>query len=55
MLEAELRRFERAILEMAQAPTELSTLVLEQIFSNTMGISEEDLMVKKSIIRNLEQ
>ena len=47
VLEAELRRFERAILEMAAAPTQLNTLVLEQIFSNTVAMSDEDLGLKK--------
>ena len=46
-MEAELRRFERAILEMAAAPTQLNTLVLEQIFSNTVAMSDEDLGLKK--------
>ena len=55
ILEAELRRLERAILEMAQAPTALQTLVLEMMKSDVMGISEADLLVKKQIIRNLEQ
>ena len=55
ILEPELRRLEREILSMAQAPTELETLILEPFYSTTMAISENDLRVKKEIIRNLEQ
>lgn len=55
ILETELRRFEREILAMAVVRKQLRVLILEQIFSNTNAISDEDLLVKKQIIANLEQ
>ena len=42
-LEAELRRFESAILEMAQPPTALKSLILEELHSNMVTMSDYDV------------
>lgn len=54
-LEAELHRFERAILEAVKASTTLKSLILEQLSSDTLNMAEDDVRTKRQVMLNLSQ